>query len=364
MGMKARWPVLICLVIALGYSGWRLAAVGWDPAGLAELGTRFTEGDPAGSEGYDGQFAYYMALDPDPHVVDVYLDVPAYRYQRILLPILAWVLALGQPGAVGWTLWLVNLAGFALGVWALASWLADHGENALHALALGLWVGYLGGVALDLSEPLAYGLAAAGWLAASRKRFAMSGLLFATALLAKETTGVFWAAAWLGTVVERRTGAWPRVWLTLPGLVWIVWQGVLWSIYGQPGVGSGGAFATPFEFIPFMGLARVAAVDVRVFWLYLVIFGPAILVPTLWALWAGWSRRRSDSGRFENLALVLNAAVIVFLPFSTFREPFGLVRLADGLVLAVVLFAGRFNIRRALNYSYFGAAYLLMLARR
>jgi hypothetical protein len=59
----------------------------------------------------------------------------------------------------------------------------------------------------------------------------------------------------------------------------------------------------------------------------------------------------------------LNAGVIVFLPFSTFREPFGLVRLATGLVLAVILFASTYGIRRVLNYSLFWSAYLIMLVR-
>jgi hypothetical protein len=364
MGMKARWPVLICMLLVLATSVWRLSSAGWDPAGLAQLGTRFTQGDPNGTEGYDGQFAYYIALDPDPHVVDVYLDAPAYRYQRILLPILAWVLALGQPGAVGWTLWLVNLIGFGLGVWALAAWLSDQGESSMHALAFGLWVGYFGGVALDLSEPLAYGLAAAGWLAVTRRHYLLSALLFAAGILAKETVGVIWAAAWVGAFLDRRAGGTRRqVWLALPGVIWIAWQGVLWSIFGHPGVGSGGAYATPFEWIPFMGLARVAGVDVRVFGLYLVIFGPAVLVPTVWGLWAAIGRLRAGQDWPVSLALLLSAAVIVFLPFSTFREPFGLVRLADGLVLAVILFASRFHVKRVLNYSYFWAAYLLMLVR-
>ncbi len=318
--MKARWPVLVCLLLALGYSAWRLAATGWDPAGLAELGTRFTQADPAGTEGYDGQFAYYIALEPNPRVVDVYLDVPAYRYQRILLPILAWVLALGEAGAVGWTLWLVNLAGFVLGVWALASWLSDRGESTAYALAFGLWVGYFGGVALDLSEPLAYGLAAAGWLAAARQRFAVSGCLFAAAMLAKETAGVLWAAAWLGLLLDRRAGAGPRLWLTMSGAIWAGWQLGLWAIFGQPGVGSGGAYATSFEWIPFMGLARVAGVDMRVFLLYLVVFGPAVLAPTLWGLWAGLSRWRAGDRQADTLALVLNAAVIVYLPFRRFES--------------------------------------------
>jgi hypothetical protein len=63
-------------------------------------------------------------------------------------------------------------------------------------------------------------------------------------------------------------------------------------------------------------------------------------------------------------ALLLSGLGILFIPFSTFREPLGLVRAADGLVLAVLAFASASNSRRALNYSLFWAAMLVMLVRR
>jgi len=61
---------------------------------------------------------------------------------------------------------------------------------------------------------------------------------------------------------------------------------------------------------------------------------------------------------------LLNAAVILFVPFSTAREPLGLVRLATGMVLAVLLFAAVFGLRRVLNYSLFWVATLVLLVRR
>jgi len=44
------------------------------------------------------------------------------------------------------------------------------------------------------------------------------------------------------------------------------------------------------------------------------------------------------------------------LPFSTFRETGGLLRFACGLVLALLLFAGRSQSKRALNYTVFWLA--------
>jgi hypothetical protein len=361
--MKRHWPWIVGMAVALLFTGWRLSMVNWNAAGLAQIGTRFSEGASAGSEGYDGQFAYYMALIPDPQTVDVYLDVPAYRYQRILLPALARLLVLGQEGLVGWSLLIVNLAGYALGLWAIEAYLRDQGQRPAYALGFGLWIGFLSGVALDLNEPLAYGLVAAAWLALTRRRFTLAALVFSLAALAKETTLVFWAAALIAIWVHRRGDTGARLWILLPGALWLGWQGHLWATFGHPGVGSGGAMGSAFEAIPFMGLVRVGMVDLRVLLLYLLIFGPGILLPTIWGMWAAGRRLLSQDRTAETISLLLNAGVIVFLPFSTFREPFGLVRLATGLVLAVILFASTYGIRRVLNYSLFWSAYLIMLVR-
>jgi hypothetical protein len=75
--------------------------------------------------GYDGQFAYSIGCDlmnATPH-----LDVPAYRFQRILYPLMAWLLAFGQAEWVPLTLVLVNIIGVALGTGAFAELLRAEG---------------------------------------------------------------------------------------------------------------------------------------------------------------------------------------------------------------------------------------------
>jgi len=122
--------------------------------------------------------------------------------------------------------------------------------------------------------------------------------------------------------------------------------------------------ATPFEPIPFMGLWRIGQVKPEALLLFLVIFGPTVLFPILWALVISvrdLARRRWEG---ETLALLLNAGALLFLPFSTFREPLGLVRAATGLVLAVLLYAVRNRLRRPLNYSLFWIALLALLVAR
>jgi len=61
------------------------------------------------------------------------------------------------------------------------------------------------------------------------------------------------------------------------------------------------------------------------------------------------------------MALFTNSMVLLFIPYSTFREPLGIVRMATGLVLAVVLFAVQYKRKKTLNYAMFWIAMLVML---
>ncbi len=122
--------------------------------------------------------------------------------------------------------------------------------------------------------------------------------------------------------------------------------------------------ATAFEWVPFMGLWRIGGVEPKALLLFSVIFGPSIVLPTLWSLFA--SARvvlKSAFASLHGLSLLLNATLIIFLPFSTFRGPLGLVRVATGLVLALLVFASREGRRRVLNYALFWIALLSLILR-
>jgi hypothetical protein len=206
----------------------------------------------------------------------------------------------------------------------------------------------------------------------------LAAILFGLALFAKETTLLFWAAVVMSELGVFLTGRRSRARcesgsISVPpgflvslfsGGAFLVWQLTLWRVFGRPGLGSGGAMATPFEPIPFMGLWRIGQVKPEALLLFVVIFGPTVLLPILWALVISvrdLARRRWEG---ETLALLLNAGALLFLPFSTFREPLGLVRAATGLVLAVVLYAVRNRLLRPLNYSLFWIALLALLVAR
>lgn len=349
---RALAPALVTALAMILLVGVLIVRAGGDPLELARLGTRFKDGNPAGTEGYDGQFVYYIARDLNPRQVAAHLDVPAYRYQRILLPLLANVLTAGNESLIPWVLPLIGILAQALGTWCVALMLLRWGRGRWCALIYGLWVGFTLAVRLDLPEPLAYGLVAGALLATLTGRLRLGWLLYGLALFAREVTALFLLAQLAADLWQRRWGR--AIGLVMVAVVpFLIFQGWLWSVFGAPGLGSGGTYATPFEWIPFWGFLRVGQASLLVLGVYVLVFGPTVILPALAGIWQSARRILAQEAGVIPFALLANALVIPFLPFSTFREPGGLLRFVSGLVLAWLLFAGRYNMRRVLNYAWF-----------
>ncbi len=201
-----RSPLAVAGAVLLIYGAWTLAAlragqtatdfafVGWWFAHQSTASTVITFGPTfhyGPAFGYDGQFCYFLALDPKN--AHYYMDAPAYRYERILYPLLVRILALGQPSLIPYTLIAVNVVAITGGVLLLAYWLRRHGISPWLALVYGLSAGVSVGYQRDLTEPLAYGLVilAICCFEFSRRRALWAGLCFGLAALARETTLVF-----------------------------------------------------------------------------------------------------------------------------------------------------------------------------
>ena len=354
----APWSVV--LVAASLYLAIIVATRGGDPLALATLGTRFSEGDPAGTEGYDGQFAYYIARDPLGGWR--HCDVPAYRYQRILYPLLARLLAFGQESLLPYTLPLLNLAALAAGTWLTEQILRRHGMSRWYALTYGLYAGQLMAVRLNLNEPLSFALVQAAILAAERGRWRWSVPLFALAALTRETALVF-VAGYLLALLLRRDWARAAALALGAGLPFLAWQAILWTWFGRPGLGSGGAGATGWEIVPFRGLWSVGAIDLHALALLALVMVPLAVVPALLGLWAAgrdlWRGRRQPVVAM----LLANALIILFLPQSTFREPLAMLRLTSGLMVATINYGATRRSHRILNYSLLWLASLVFVLK-
>jgi len=134
-----------------------------DPKVFVTIGTCYSSCEgfkgscPVGtSNGYDGQYAYYIARDPANAAPCQ--DVAAYRYQRILLPILGWLLAVGVENWIPLAFVVINLTALVGSTALLERLLIEQGVSRWYALVYGLFVGVFMGVRLSTTEPLAYGL--------------------------------------------------------------------------------------------------------------------------------------------------------------------------------------------------------------
>src|SRR5258708_35189318 len=86
------------------------------------------------------------------------LAVRAYRYQRILHPLLARIFSLAQEPLIPWAMTAINLIALMVGSWALEQLLIAERVSRWYALVYGLFGGGFFAVRVNTSEPLAYGL--------------------------------------------------------------------------------------------------------------------------------------------------------------------------------------------------------------
>ena len=355
-------PWLLVLILNVIYLGAIFAANDTDPKSFVTLGECYSvcagnlecdvpeDAISTEIEGYDGQFAYYIARDPA-NSPDC-LDVPAYRAQRILLPALGRVFSLGQETLIPWAFVIVNLIALAGATALLEELLSTLNVSRWYALTYGLFIGVFMAVRLSTTETLAYGLVIAGIWFGQRDKLGIAAIMLALAGLAKETTGLFTAGYLLYFALNRRWWDAVRMGLIV-GVPFLAWQIALYDWLGEFGIGSGGAKATPFEIIPYGGLFKIATEGSVAAFLVLagLLFIPAAVGPSLWALWHSGRDLRDRKWDLYACLLFANAAIMPFVPFSTYREPLGMFRFMPGLVLMVVLYAAQRKMRRPLLYS-------------
>jgi hypothetical protein len=283
---------------------------------------------PVRRYGYDGQFFYFIALDPVGAAP--YLGDPSYRYSRIGYPLVARAVALGDPSRVREALVLVNGLAIALATFLLASILVRWGESCWWSLLLATYPGLmLSAFVRDTPEPLAVALALGGtWVLTGTRRLtgrraAAAGLLFAAGALTRETALLFALPAAAALIRERR----PALILAATSLLpYLAWRAFLVDHYG----GLGGEHL--LSALPFAGLfeARPWNAD-----RWLVVF--SVIVPVLVAL--GFTARRAFVRASPLVAYVViaNCLLIVFAGSAVFDGYGSTGRVASGAAAATFL---------------------------
>lgn len=291
-------------------------------------------GYPTSSVGYDGQFYYYMAVDP--LHASVHMDNAPFRYQRILFSMAVWALSLGgHPALVSWWMLILNVAGTLAGTTALAALLKRHGLSPWFSLAFGLFFGQLASITHDIPDGLAAGLVVFAALAIDRGRWKEATLWLAAAGLTRETTMIFAAAFAIDALFQRR---WGRAALMLssaiPLLIWLV---ILHLAFG----GSGLFFSSVVSkapHIPLEGLAGIASLSPR-FLITLIV----IVLPGLLAL--AWVAREALTGAWKAspglllAILVTTVWLVLFLNTFTYGDLVSSTRIVIGLPLGLLLYA-------------------------
>jgi len=341
-------PTLVVFAVAIGVVLVVLATNQWDPMAFIRLGTRFSQGDPNGTIGYDGQFVYQIALDP--LGAAPYIDIPAYRYQRILYPLAGRLLSLGQPELIPWVLIALNIVALVITTHVMTLLLARNRLSRWYAVTVGVFAGQLVSLRFVVNEPLALMFALLAIYAFETERRRWGAVFLALSVLSKETALLFVAGYLLYYLIKKQWRLFIEV-----GLIsltpFIILQAILWVTLAEIGVRSGGEGATAFNFIPFGSLLAFGLADPQVLITVLIMLGPLVILPTLALIVVVIRFLRHHDPIPVAIILALHLLLMVTLPFSTYVDLPGVLRLTSGLVVSTIVFATIIRSRRILNYS-------------
>ena len=330
---KRREPILLALGVFVAYSLMSLLVLSthdWDPKAFILERPQDIPDTQTWGVGYDGRFAYALALEPVGADEGEVLDKPAYRYMRIVYPIAARILGLGIPELIPWSLLALNILVAGATAWLLADLAGVRAGAVWVVLILLLSLNYLIGIRLDLNEPLATLLSISGLWFHKRRRPALAAAAFALAGLTKEVFLTFPMAVAIYEITQRnfKVAAILLVGSTLPYLAWSAaitqWIGTSPFSY---------SLSKP-SLVLFAGIRRLQPIEAQII-VTIWAIGPAIVA----ALAVAWKSIREWPQRPSLMAwlILVNVALLVTLPVESWADPLAILRLALGALVAGLL---------------------------
>jgi hypothetical protein len=369
-GRSARMPAALVLLV---YSIWLAAmfASGHDVRDFIHMGQRFAFAsgsrplitrDPhyryaVKTDGYDGQFSYYIALAPIE--ARLHLDRVNYRYTRILYPMLARTVSIGQAALIPYMLIAINMLALAAGAYVLALWLGRKGLSPLLALVYGLSPGLFICLHRDLEEPLAYALVALALYLYSferRHRLVWSGLAFALAALTRESTALFPIVLGLCLLFDRSARhlplryrkRWspPAIFAALALGPFMVYKAFLSFWLGSSALG----FPPDLypQVVPFGGILADWQWNPSILEVVAAVIAPALICAGMGI----WTIRKRDAPPEVWLLLANIQLFVVMLNPLTFRTSIASTRVTTGVVLAALLCVPIFDRRTGHNRAW------------
>lgn len=300
-------------------------------------------------QSYDGQFYYRMTIAPfstDDWEHGIQFDAPALRASRVVFPLAAHGLSLGNISWAPISMLIVNI--LAIGAVGLAGAMLAQtvGRDWHFGLVFLVIPGVTYGLTFALADVVAVGLLLFGINAFLRRHWAASAVLFSVAAMTRESTllvvgSITLVAAFERAQSDRTTSSAtrrPTPWLpfVVPFIVFGAWQSVLYAQWGQLGVTSSGAsnFALPLstllrewqDFVPRNGPSAL-----RLFVLLTIV---ATVVLAISALSSG-----GDSPLFAYVGLAVGTVMFVSLGRVPFSNYVNFARAATELLVIAALVA-------------------------
>jgi hypothetical protein len=216
------------------------------------------QGQSVASIGYDGQFYFYMAQNPDVILACTHgayhcpIDANPEREQRILYAMTARLLGLGNAELVHVMLFLIDFASILITVFLVGQLAVAAGASRWLGVAVGIFAGEVMGLLRDLAEPYAVMWSVLAVYLLRKNRPLLCALAVAAAVLTREQLVLVLPLLGLPLVAQRR---W-RTALLFAAISlgpFLAWQLELHSLFGRWGLA--GSFAdTRGVRLPFQAL--------------------------------------------------------------------------------------------------------------
>jgi hypothetical protein len=354
----------------------RLSAHAWDPSVFVGASEKYC--DPAlvpsnltvTSRGYDGQFYYRLALNPftrERTEWGIMLDNPAYRQQRIIYPLIVWILSFGQPKPVLGLLILANLAAVSLIGWIGAKYAKSSGLQPAWGLVFSFYPGFLLTLARDLTEivSILFLLSGLYLLRIRKKEYATAA--FTLAVLSRESAVLFLIVMMLvdfaRRVVKRKSEVSWYVFL-IPLIIFGVWQVVLLHIWGPYLViYNSGAARNTGPFLSGFMQAFTSAVQMNFERQQVRIAELALLIGFTSCVF--FSIRSSKANLCERISFIAYFLLALFLVREVWIEDWAFLRALSELYLFgwVIILASQFRFRIVLLSGYLALWFFLLIRR-
>lgn len=252
------WPVWIAAVAIGTVLTLTLVPYGMKPSALFHLGAIQERSHPLPDgfvvldvPSYDGAQYYGIArnmpviLHPSRWNQLPHLEPTSYAYQRFLLPLSAWVLALGHTSWLPFTFTLINIASLIAAAWIFCR----ATKSSLGTFALVLSPAAMVGLHFMLAEPLTILLITAfltRFIRNSEKLEWLDVVLLALLPLSREVNILFCGLVWLYLLWRRN---WTDAkWAMIPFITFFALHGWIYQVFDQlPFLMSADKRTLPFE---------------------------------------------------------------------------------------------------------------------